>query len=99
MRNLCGRPAAAKTARRRKADEPATGSVPGLSSRTAARFERAPESSFVTVQEFAELELSHDEIAERAYHIYLERGARPGDPFADWLTAERQLRERLVGAR
>ena len=51
------------------------------------------------VQDVVEIELSHDEIAERAYHIYLERGAQPGDPFADWLTAERQLRERLVGAR
>jgi uncharacterized protein YciU (UPF0263 family) len=53
----------------------------------------------VKVQDVVEIELSHDEIAERAYHIYLERGAQQGDPFADWLTAERQIRERLVGAR
>jgi Protein of unknown function (DUF2934) len=93
------RPAAAKTARRRKTDELATGSASRLSARTAAAFERAAEPSFVTVQDVAEIELSHHEIAERAYHIYLERGAQPGDPFADWLTAERELRGRLVGAR
>jgi Protein of unknown function (DUF2934) len=59
----------------------------------------AESASSVKVQDVLEIELSHDEIAERAYHIYLERGAQPGDPFADWLIAERQLRERLVGAR
>jgi len=33
-----------------------------------------------------------DEIATRAYFIALERGF-PGDPVADWLQAEQQLRE------
>jgi hypothetical protein len=32
-----------------------------------------------------------DEIAFRAYHIYLERGCTPGDPMQDWLQAEREL--------
>lgn len=32
-----------------------------------------------------------DEIARRAYFIALERGF-PGDPVADWLQAEQQLR-------
>ena len=32
-----------------------------------------------------------DEIALRAYHIYLERGCTPGDPMADWLRAEQEL--------
>ena len=32
-----------------------------------------------------------DEIALRAYHIYLERGCTPGDPMQDWLQAEREL--------
>ena len=54
--------------------------------------------SFTTVAEVAAVELSHDQIAERAYHLYLERGRQPGDPFADWLTAERELRKRFVGA-
>jgi Protein of unknown function (DUF2934) len=44
-----------------------------------------------------EITLSHEQIALRAYHIFLERGGRPGDQLADWVTAERQLREQLVG--
>ena len=35
---------------------------------------------------------SADDIATRAYFIALERGF-PGDPVADWLQAEQQLRE------
>jgi Protein of unknown function (DUF2934) len=33
----------------------------------------------------------YDEIALRAYHIYLGRGATAGDPMQDWLQAEREL--------
>jgi Protein of unknown function (DUF2934) len=36
---------------------------------------------------------TNDEIALRAYHIYLERGSTPGDPMEDWLRAERELKE------
>jgi hypothetical protein len=59
---------------------------------------RTTASSFTTVADVAAIELSHDQIAERAYHLYLERNRQPGDPFADWLTAERELRERFIGA-
>ena len=34
-----------------------------------------------------------EEIALRAYHIYLERGAAPGDALEDWTRAERELLE------
>jgi hypothetical protein len=34
---------------------------------------------------------SQDQIAARAYEIYLERGATPGDPMQDWLRAEHEL--------
>jgi hypothetical protein len=34
-----------------------------------------------------------EEIALRAYHIYLERGGAPGDALADWTRAERELLE------
>ena len=34
---------------------------------------------------------TQEEIALRAYHIYLERGATPGNEFEDWMEAERQL--------
>ena len=35
---------------------------------------------------------SHDEIAVRAYEIYLTRGAAPGSDLDNWLEAEWQLR-------
>lgn len=34
---------------------------------------------------------TQDEIALRAYHIYLKRGGAPGNEFADWMQAEREL--------
>jgi len=34
---------------------------------------------------------TQDQIAQRAYEIYLERGATPGDPMQDWLRAEAEL--------
>jgi hypothetical protein len=36
---------------------------------------------------------THEEIERRAYQIYLERGFQPGNELADWLAAERELRE------
>ncbi len=34
---------------------------------------------------------TQDQIAARAYEIYLDRGATPGDPMQDWLRAEHEL--------
>ena len=34
---------------------------------------------------------SHDEIAERAFQIYLGRNGAPGDPMQDWVRAEQEL--------
>ena len=48
-----------------------------------------PDSSSPIDQELAKP--SHEQIAERAYHIYLERGGHAGDPVEDWLQAEREL--------
>jgi len=36
-------------------------------------------------------QLTQEQIALRAYHIYLERGGIPGYEFEDWTEAERQL--------
>lgn len=36
---------------------------------------------------------THEEIALRAYEIYLERGGAPGDALQDWTRAERELLE------
>lgn len=37
---------------------------------------------------------SQEEIALRAYHIYLERNGAPGNPLEDWTRAERELIEK-----
>lgn len=37
---------------------------------------------------------THEEIALRAYEIYLERGGAPGDALQDWTRAERELMEK-----
>jgi len=34
---------------------------------------------------------THEQIALRAYQIYLERGGGPGNEFEDWTRAEREL--------
>jgi hypothetical protein len=34
-----------------------------------------------------------DEVAVRAYEIYLARGSHPGQELDDWLQAERELKE------
>jgi len=36
---------------------------------------------------------TQDEIALRAYHIFLERNGAPGNPQEDWIRAERELTE------
>lgn len=36
--------------------------------------------------------VTHEMIAVRAYEIYLSRGDGGGDPLADWITAEQELR-------
>lgn len=35
---------------------------------------------------------THDEIALRAYYLWIERGAKDGSPEVDWLRAEEELR-------
>ena len=41
-------------------------------------------------------EPTRQQIRERAYLLFLGRNGVPGDPVADWLTAEKQLRTELV---
>jgi hypothetical protein len=40
---------------------------------------------------FVDCRPTHDQIKHRAYQIFLERGARPGNELDDWLRAEREL--------
>lgn len=38
-----------------------------------------------------------EEIRRRAYELFLERNGAAGDPNADWLIAEREIRARFAG--
>jgi hypothetical protein len=71
--------------------------------RLAARREHASAdpSDRPTAEEEAatQIDVPHEHIAVRAYHRYLERGGRAGDDLEDWITAERELRERIAGYR
>ena len=59
----------------------------------------AVEADTEQTDEVLERVLSHEQIAVRAYHLYLERGKTPGDQLLDWVTAERELREQFSRAR
>jgi hypothetical protein len=41
---------------------------------------------------------TQEQIALRAYQIYLERNGAPGNPFEDWVRAERELTEQAKKA-
>lgn len=41
---------------------------------------------------------SYEEIAQRAFQLYVERGGGPGDPLQDWLRAESELVAERLGA-
>lgn len=39
-------------------------------------------------------QITDEQIRERAYHLFLERGGNGGDPQEDWFRAETELRRR-----
>lgn len=55
----------------------------------------SPESAAPKVKKAAARKAppTHEQIAKRAYEIYLERKGAPGNPFEDWTRAERELNE------
>ena len=53
----------------------------------------AADPDVVEATEPARRQPTEEEIAVRAYHIYLERGGAEGDPTEDWLQAERELED------
>ena len=54
---------------------------------------RAASSPAVKKGKKAKAEPTQEEIALRAYHIFLERGSTPGNEVEDWLQAEQELKE------
>ena len=57
--------------------------------KSRSRNDRAPQTACHTTAATVDREV----VAQRAYELYLERGAEDGHDLDDWLTAERQLRE------
>ncbi len=51
---------------------------------------KAPKTSSLPAQ--INGEPSHDDIARRAYELYLNRGSEPGRDLDDWLRAESDLK-------
>lgn len=54
----------------------------------------ATSQSMVSEQGQTDATASDERIRERAYELYIERGARPGDGVGDWLQAEREYHGR-----
>jgi uncharacterized protein YndB with AHSA1/START domain len=52
------------------------------------------EASETTEDKIETAAATHDQIARRAYELYLERGEKLGSEHEDWLAAERELSER-----
>ena len=58
---------------------------------TIGRTNTAQPSIAVEGKEELSRSISEQEIRDRAYEIYLQRGAQPGCELEDWLQAERDL--------
>lgn len=82
-------------ARRRgtTASESAPASTPNAATRTRRKAEKPVE--LVAADSSTTVGLTHEQIALRAYQLFLERRGHTGDQFRDWVTAERELREQL----
>ena len=52
------------------------------------------DSMRVRDRESATRDVSQEDVRNRAHEIYLRRGGADGDPVADWLEAEREVRGR-----
>jgi hypothetical protein len=55
---------------------------------------RKSSSLTITKPRAARIHPTTEEIALRAYQIYLERGGAPGNALEDWTRAERELQEK-----
>jgi glycosyltransferase involved in cell wall biosynthesis len=90
----CSRAEEAEMARQRT-DKAARGT--SKTRRTATTPKRAPSTirTKAAQEVMGAMTLPHDDVRRRAYEIYLARHGAPGDPVADWLQAERELRGQL----
>ncbi|HEX6244090.1 MAG TPA: DUF2934 domain-containing protein [Polyangiales bacterium] len=68
---------------------PANGANGGTAERSNARKKSMPPAPATLT---APAEPTYEQIAERAYGLWLSRGAQDGDAYSDWLRAENELR-------
>jgi hypothetical protein len=80
-------PTPAPRTRKTVAADPSTAKT----TRSRRKVTTAPAISEATDASVTHTQLSHEAIATRAYFIAIERGG-PGDPVADWLLAEQEIR-------
>jgi hypothetical protein len=84
--------------RRRRTTKTAAGSAAPAAARrrTSTRVKKAAAADDRGVTAISRLdapEPTHDEIATRAYFVYLRRKGAPGNPDDDWMTALQELRQ------
>ena len=66
--------------------------VKGRTTSAPKKIEKASAKAKVEVETAeAKVAPTHDEIALRAYQLYLARGSEPGHESEDWLAAEAEL--------
>jgi hypothetical protein len=82
---------AKKRAPRKKSRAAASPAAEAPPATFADREVPVPEPMVIEVVE--EIALPYEEVSMRAYFIFLERGGTDGDPFQDWLQAERDVRD------
>jgi hypothetical protein len=81
--------------RLRTTKRPAATSPPAISAGLDASLPHEPLALADDLSRQADgAEPTYDQIAEAAYHRYLQRGGNHGQDFDDWVEAERSLRKR-----
>jgi hypothetical protein len=79
----------------KKTTKPAAVSTPAAAPAAPAPQRSEVKGSGTATKSAAPREVTFQMIETRAFEIYAGRGYAPGDPTADWLEAERQLKAGL----
>ena len=75
----------------RKLSEPPLAKISGKTIKSDAGTKLGPKPATKEVAMIERRELSQENIAHRAYELYIRRGSQSGKDVEDWLRAEKQL--------